>query len=55
MDKAQVSVLNQKIFEIDKLTTMLGPITSGASSEVSVDAVKEAEGIMQQNVNKDKK
>jgi len=34
---------------------MLGPITSGASSEVSVDAVKEAEGIMQQNVNKGKK
>ena len=54
MDKSQVAVLNQKIFEIDKLTTMLGPITSGASSEVSVDAVKEAEDIMQQNVNKGK-
>jgi hypothetical protein len=52
MDKAQVSVLNQKIFEIDKLTTMLGPITSGASSEVSVDAVKEAETIMKDSVNK---
>ena len=55
MDKSQVAVLNQKIFEIDKLTTMLGPITSGASSEISVDAVQEAEGIMQQNVNKGKK
>ena len=54
MDKSQVAVLNQKIFEIDKLTTMLGPITSGASSEISTDALKEAEDIMQQNVNKGK-
>tara|TARA_R100001230_G_C5683406_1_gene191246 strand:+ start:24 stop:2087 length:2064 start_codon:yes stop_codon:yes gene_type:complete len=54
MDKSQVAVLNQKIFEIDKLTTMLGPITSGASSEISIDAQREAEDIMQQNVNKGK-
>jgi hypothetical protein len=54
MDSTQASTLNQKLFEIDRLNTMLGPIDTMYESEITQDAIKEAEDIMEQSVNKGK-
>ncbi len=52
MDSTQASVLKQKLFEINRLNSMLGPIDTIYESEITDDAIKEAEDIMKQSVNK---
>jgi hypothetical protein len=52
MDSTQASVLNQKLFEINRLNSMLGPIDTIYESEITDDAIKEAENIMKKSVNK---
>ena len=54
MDSTQASVLNQKLFEINRLNSMLGPIDTIYESEITDDAIKEAEEIMKKSVNKKK-
>ena len=54
MDSTQASVLNQKLFEINRLNSMLGPIDTIYESEITDEAFKEAEEIMKQSVNKKK-
>jgi hypothetical protein len=46
MDSTQTSVLNQKLFEINRLNSMLGPIDTIYESEITDEAFREAEEIM---------